>query len=359
MSCEFCSPPSPSLDDLGVIKEVDKGDMFSLTLRMPEDIEQALADFGNRTFPRFTPANIVVAGMGGSAIGGDIAYSLLRDELPVPLSVIRDYNIPAFIDRKTLFFAVSYSGNTEETLSAYREAKSKEARCIVISSGGRLKEIAGDDVFISLPSGMPPRFAFPYIFVPIVRSLESMGVVRKRNDWEETIELLRKLREDLAPHTPTPDNEAKKLAYSLRGKLPLIYASSPLLYGVALRWKTQINENAKAHTYVDFFSELHHNEIMAWESEEKVANFAVVLLRDKGENDRIKKRVEITKELIGDKAEIYEVWTKGESKMERVFSLLYLGDFLSLYLAVLYHKDPQEIDNINYIKQKLSALPSS
>ncbi len=359
MSCEFCSPPGPSLDDLGVIKEVDKGDMFSLTLRMPEDIEQALADFGTRTFPRFTPANIVLAGMGGSAIGGDIAYSLLREELPAPFYVVREYNLPSFISRRTLFFAVSYSGNTEETISAYMEAKSKEARCIVISSGGKLKEIAGDDVYLPLPSGMPPRFAFPFIFVSIVKSLESMGIVRERNDWKETVEVLRELREDLAPHTPSPDNEAKKLAYSLWRKLPLLYASSPLLFGVALRWKTQLNENAKAHAYVDLFPELQHNEIMAWESREKVANFAVVLLRDKGENDRIKKRVEITKELIGDKAEIYEVWTKGQSKLARVFSLLYLGDFLSLYLAVLYHFDPQEIDFINYIKNKLGSFPHS
>lgn len=359
MSCEFCSPPTPSLDDLSVIKEVDKGDMFSLTLRMPEDLERALTDFGTRTFPRFTPSAIVVAGMGGSAIGGDIIYSLLREELPVPFYVLRDYNLPSFINRKTLFFAVSYSGNTEETLSAYREAKSREARCIVISSGGKLKEISENDVYIPVPSGMPPRFAFPFIFVPILRSLESMGIIKNRNDWKETIELLGKIREDLAPTSPTNDNEAKRLAYSLRGKLPLIYVSSPLLYGVALRWKTQINENAKAHAYVDFFPELHHNEIMAWESKEKVANFAILLLRDKGENDRVKKRVEITKELVGDKVNIYEVWTKGESKLARVFSLLYLGDLLSLYLAILYGVDPQEIDFINYIKNKLAAIPNA
>lgn len=359
MSCEFCSPQDFPLDNLGIIKEVDKGDMFSLTMRMPEDIEQALTDFGARTFPRFTPESIVVAGMGGSAIGGDITYSLLREELPVPFYVLRDYNLPAFVNRKTLFFAVSYSGNTEETLSAYKEAKTREARCIVISSGGRLQEIAGDDVFIPLPPNMPPRFAFPFIFVPILRSLESMGIVKKRNDWGETIELLKKLREDFSPFTPSQDNEAKRLAYSLKGKLPLIYASSPLLFGVALRWKTQINENAKAHAYVDFFSELHHNEIMAWEAKDKVANFVVVLLRDKGENDRIKKRIEITKELLEGKTDIYEVWTKGESKLARVFSLLYLGDFLSLYLAILYRFDPQEIDSINYIKNKLGTFPHS
>jgi len=359
MSCDFCSLPASYLDDLGVIKAVDKGDMFSLALRMPEDIERALADFGTRTFPRFTPANIVVAGMGGSAIGGDIAYSLLREELPVPLYVIRDYNLPSFVNHKTLFFAVSYSGNTEETLSAYKEAKSRDARCIVISSGGRLKEILGDDVYIPLPPNMPPRFAFPFIFVPIVRSLESMGIVKKRNDWEETIELLKGLKEDFSPFTPSAENKAKSLAYALKGKLPLIYASSPLLFGVALRWKTQINENAKAHAYVDFFPELHHNEIMAWEGKDKVADFAIVLLRDKGENDRIRKRIEITKELIGDKAEIYEVWTSGESKLARVFSLIYLGDFLSLYLAILYRFDPQEIDFINYIKGKLGTAPNS
>ncbi|MBC7326814.1 bifunctional phosphoglucose/phosphomannose isomerase [bacterium] len=359
MSCEFCSHQTPSLDDLGVITKVDKGDMFSLTQKMPEDIEQALSDFGTRTFSRFSPVNIVIAGMGGSAISGDIANSLLRDELSIPLIVMRDYNLPSFIKRTTLFFAVSYSGNTEETLSAYNEAKAKNARCVVISSGGKLKEIAGDDVYISLPSGMPPRAAFPFIFVPLVRSLEAMEIVKKRNDWQEAIELLRELREEYSPLTPTPENNAKKLAYSLKGKLPLIYASSPLLYGVALRWKTQINENAKAHAYVDYFPELHHNEIMAWERNDKVANFAVVLLRDKGENDRIKKRIEITKELIGDKTEIYEVWTRGEGKLARIFSLIYFGDMLSLYLAVLYGVDPQEIDFINHIKNKLGKFPTS
>jgi glucose/mannose-6-phosphate isomerase len=358
MGCEFCSPQNISLDDSSVIKEVDKGDMFSLTLRMPEDIEQALAEFEGRTFSRFNPANIVVCGMGGSAIGGDLAYSLLREDLPVPLCVVRDYNLPSFVSRNTLFYAISYSGNTEETISAYKEAKARGARRVVISSGGKLKEIVDEDVFISLPSGLPPRSALPFIFVPLVRSLESIGVVRKRNDWKEAIALLRELRESLSPLTPTQDNRAKQLAYSLRGKLPLIYASSPLLYGVAFRWKTQINENAKAHAYVDYFSELHHNEIMAWESKEKVANFAVVILRDKGENDRIRERIEITKELLSDKTEIYEVWTKGEGKLARLLSVLYLGDFLSLYLAVLYGVDPQEIDSINYIKKKLGPLPN-
>ncbi|MGC8842451.1 MAG: SIS domain-containing protein [bacterium] len=138
----------------------------------------------------------------------------------------------------------------------------------------------------------------------------------------------------------------------------MIYASSPLLYGVALRWKTQINENAKAHAYVDFFSELHHNEIMAWESREKVADFAVVILRDKGENDRIRARIEITKELLSDKTNIYEVWTKGEGRLARALSLLYLGDFVSLYLAVLYGFDPQEIEFINHIKKRLNSIPS-
>ncbi|MGB9797175.1 MAG: bifunctional phosphoglucose/phosphomannose isomerase, partial [bacterium] len=286
MGCDFCAPSSVSLDDSSVIKAVDKGDMFSLALRMPEDIENALADFESRTFSRFNPSNIVVCGMGGSAIGGDLVYSLLRDELPVPFFVLRDYNLPAFINRHTLFYAISYSGNTEETISAYKEAKARGARRVVISSGGKLQEIVEDDVYIPLPPNLPPRFAFPFIFVPLLRSLESIGVVRRRNDWKEAIELLKELRENFSPLTPSQENKAKQLAYSLRGKLPLIYASSPLLYGVALRWKTQINENAKAHAYVDFFSELHHNEIMAWESREKVADFAVVILRDKGENDR-------------------------------------------------------------------------
>jgi glucose/mannose-6-phosphate isomerase len=358
MSCEFCSPLNTSLDDSSVIRAVDKGDMFSLALRMPEDIERALADFEGRTFSRFNPANIVICGMGGSAIGGDLAYSLLREELPVPIFVIRDYNLPSFVSRNTLFYAISYSGNTEETISAYKEAKTRGARRVVISSGGKLKEILDDDVYISLPPDLPPRFALPFIFVPLVRSLESMGIVKKRNDWKEAIALLRELRENFSPLTPSQDNRAKQLAYSLRGKLPLIYASSPLLYGVALRWKTQINENAKAHAYVDFFSELHHNEIMAWEAREKVADFAVVILRDKGENDRIKERIEITKELLSHKTDIYEVWTKGEGKLARLLSVLYLGDFLSLYLAVLYGFDPQEIDFINIIKKKLSSIPT-
>ena len=358
MSCESCSPRNTYLDDSSVIRAVDKGDMFSLALRMPEDIEQALAEFEGKTFSRFNPANIVVCGMGGSAIGGDLAYSLLRDELPVPLFVIRDYNLPSFISRYTLFYAISYSGNTEETISAYKEAKARNARRVVISSGGKLKEIVDDDVYISLPPNLPPRFALPFILVPLVRSLESIGIVRKRNDWKEAITLLRELRENFSPLTPSQDNRAKQLAYTLRGKLPLIYASSPLLYGVAMRWKTQLNENAKAHAYVDFFSELHHNEIMAWEAKEKVADFAVVILRDKGENDRIKERIEITKELLSNKTEIYEVWTKGEGKLARLLSLLYLGDFLSLYLAVLYGFDPQEIDFINIIKKRLSSIPT-
>lgn len=356
MGCENCRTNRTDLDDSSLLREVDKGDMFSFSLNMPEDIEKALSDCQARSFSSFSPDNILVCGMGGSAIGGDLANSLLWEEISVPIHVNRDYHLPAFVSKNSLVFLVSYSGNTEETLNAYKEAQEKEARRIVICSGGKLKEIAREDVVIEIPSGRPPRSALPFLFVPIVYALESMGVARKRSrDWKETISLLRQLRENYSPLTPSPDNKAKQLAYCLQGKLPLLYSTSPLTHSVAYRWKTQFNENAKIHAYVDYFPELHHNEIMGWEGKDEVS-YAVVLLRDKGENERIRRRVEITKELLEGKADLYEVWTQGESRLARIFSLLFLGDLVSLYLAILNRVDPQEINFINYIKSKLNAV---
>ncbi len=286
-------------------------------------------------------SNIVVLGMGGSAIGGDLLKSYLINS-KVPVTVARDYKAPSFVDGNSLVFAVSYSGNTEETLSAFRDAKSKNANIIGITSGGQLA--AECSKLITIPAGLQPRAALGYLFFPMLGVLHNSNITRVRNeDLNETLELLKK--------SDNFNSFGENLAKKIKDKIPIIY-SSEALAPVAMRWKTQVNENAKMPAFYNIFSEMNHNEIVGYRSIDR--KFTAVLIRDKNDNDRIKKRMNICKQIMERAVDVHDVEVQGNSLLARMFSTIYLGDFFSYHLAMWNRVDPTPVEIIEDMKKKLN-----
>ncbi len=284
--------------------------------------------------------NIVIAGMGGSAMGGDLLKIYLSNT-NIPVYVNRDYKVPNFVDENSLVFAVSYSGNTEETLSALNAAKEKKAQIIGITSGGKLSEEC--EKVVNIPSGLQPRAALGYLFFPMLGILHNTNIIRVKND--ELNEMMGILKQ-----TNKFNEQGEELSKKLKEKIPIIYASEAL-GAIAFRWKTQINENAKMPAFYNVFSEMNHNEIAGYKSMDH--KFSVVMILDKNDNDRVKKRMNICKEIMEEYVEVEEVETQGESLLARMFSAIYLGDYVSYYMALWNRVDPSPVDIIEGMKKKL------
>jgi len=303
--------------------------------------------------------NIVISGLGGSAIGGDIVRTLAAGRAPLPVVVNRDYNLPAFVNQNTLFVAVSYSGNTEETLSAYQQAREKRAAVVCLTSGGKLAQMAASDGYpvIKVPGNLVPRAATGYLFAPLALFVEEIGLLDNvRGEIEETVQVLKEQREILNPQVNLPDNPARQLAQKLKDSIPVIWGSSGLTEAAALRWKAQINENAKSPAYYNLFPELNHNEIVGFEvPAQLLAHMAVVILRDQGDHPQVQKRMAITRQIIESRVkEVVEVSSQGQSFLARFYSLVYLGDYTSVYLAHEYGINPTPVQVIDYLKAELA-----
>jgi len=366
----------------GDFSELDKDNMIELLEEFPQKMRDALrlgekftipADLLPATTPApasatpsastFTPTrnfkNIVVLGMGGSAIGGDLLSDYLADELSIHIVVIRGYDIPRFVDENSLVFAVSYSGNTEETISALKKCLEAKARIIALTSGGKLAVLSQENNFpvIKVPAGIQPRAAISYLFFPILKALERLGLIKERSsEIEETISILQDLSREYCAKSPSENNLAKKVALSLYQHLPLVYGSEGLLGVVAMRWKTQINENGKWPCFWNVFPELDHNEIVGYEIENNInRQVKIIYLQDKEGLLRVEQRREITRKIIqGKVAEFMVCPTKGKGKMARMFSLIFLGDLASYYLAILNQVDPSPVACIEDLKKKLA-----
>jgi len=305
--------------------------------------------------------NILVLGMGGSAIGGDLLSHYLADELSIPLLVIRGYEVPKFVGEDSLVFAVSYSGNTEETISALNKSLNAKAKVIALTSGGKFAELSKEKnfPFIKVPIGIQPRAAIPYLFFPMLKVLERMGLIKEINqEIKEALDILQGLCRAYSSESPLKNNLAKKIALKLYQYLPLVYGSEGLLEAVAMRWKTQINENSKWPCFWNVFSELNHNEIVGYEIENNINRLVkIIYLEDKEGSLRINQRREITQKIIGNKvAEFITCHSSGKGKLARMFSLIYLGDLVSYYLAILNQVDPSPVACIENLKKELARL---
>lgn len=348
-----------NLDDPKKISQIDQSNMLGVIEDFPEQCRSATKILEEISLPP-RPSEIdsvIILGMGGSGIGGNILEVFLRDELAIPLVVNKSYTIPNFVNQKTLVFASSYSGNTEETLSGFEKALERGAKVIVVTSGGTLFQRAQEEGLpvLKIASGYQPRAALGYLFFPILGVLQRWELISdKTQPIEETFNLLEHLSVEFSSRTSQSENLAKQTAANLSGKIPVIYGSDDLTGVAALRWKCQFNENSKVPAFWHILPELNHNEIVGWDAQDFGRNFAVIFLRSQAEYPKINKRMEITRELIEKQVGgVYQIWARGDSRLAKIFSLIYLGDFISAYLAILYQINPTPIERIEVLKERL------
>ncbi len=349
---------STILDQPKKTKEIDKSDMLSHCMRTAHYCQEAVQLAMQTRLPKkVQPRHILIAGMGGSGIGGEILRDWLRDDLSIPIEVCNDYTLPAYVNKDTMAFVISYSGNTEETLSAFVDAIRRRCTLVTITSGGLLLSFSKmlRLPYITIPKYLPPRVALPYTFFPLPVVLDTIGVVPNvRGEIEKAIQNLRKISGQNSPGIPVEDNKAKRLALELEGTIPIVYGFRQ--YGsIAHRLKTQFNENSKVLSSYGIFPELNHNETVGWEASEDVTkNFSVILIRDRDEPPEVKYRIEMTKLHALKKAhKILEIYATGETKLAKMLSVLHVGDLVSVYLAILRNIDPTPVRTITMIKTEM------
>lgn len=347
-----------NLDDINTIETYDKKNMLQCVHNFPEQCQEAYLMSKKINISAISPdgiQNVVILGMGGSSMAGDLLASLLAEELTVPVIINREYDIPGFINKNTLVIAVSYSGNTEETLSAFNLALRKGARIVALSSGGALKELCINNniPLVELPPGFMPRAALAYLFFPILEILVQLKISPPKNKEVESIfNLLNFLQKSWKFEIPSSQNQAKMIAQRFFNKIPVIYTNTDYLSKVALRWKNQINENGKSLAHINTMPEFMHNEIVSFTQILPVYhNISIVFLTDT-DNKNIAPRLIAAKHIIQNYLPIYEIKPFGGTMFEKMFSLIYMGDFASVYLAFLYEQDPTPITLIDRIKEK-------
>jgi glucose/mannose-6-phosphate isomerase len=295
--------------------------------------------------------------MGGSAIGGDILSVLLSYDTNIPISTVRNYVIPVTADSSTLVFACSYSGNTEETLSAVDEALDRRCKIIGITSGGKLEEFCMDNdlLVVKIPKGLPPRAAIAYLFFPMLVILERLKVILEPVVFSGVLKTLKEQRDNLLPEVPGDENRGKMLAQELTNGIPYIYGHTYLNI-IAKRWQTQLNENAKVVAVSGGFPDMNHNELVGWaeDNPDTCKQFVIVLLRSADEHPRMTKRMELTKNTLETKVgKVIEASAEGENRLSRMMSTMYLGDYTSVYLAILRGIDPTPVEPIEELKKKM------
>ena len=361
---------SSILDDADQLGTMDASNMLDVVESAPTFMEWCLDTFEldkktsiSKKIKGFVPKHVTgifIIGMGGSAISGDILSDWLKDRLKIPILVCREYELPACIDKTWLGFVLSYSGNTEETLSAYECAKNRGMKCIGITSGGLLEKFLDKmhDLCLKVPGGYQPRSALLYMFSTLALAVANCNFVAKQSlidEIHETVSLLKTLRDKFKKETSSSENLAKQYAQMVHGTTVIIYGFD-YLQGVARRFKEQVNENSKNPAYYDNFPELNHNEMVGWEIDHDVAkNYSYIFLRNNGqESEPIKVRIEFTKNLLAAKARaVIEMEAEGKSKLARMMSLIYAADYITVYLAFLNGADPTPVKDIKILKEQL------
>jgi glucose/mannose-6-phosphate isomerase len=321
----------------------DKSDYKKALLEFPEQIDKAAALGRNLQF-QGDFKNVVVVGIGGSGICGELLKTLYEDELDV--ITINDFSMPKQVTKDSLVFIVSYSGNTEETIDMYRNIARKNAKTIVITSGGKLEQLAPmyKSEIIKIPQGYQPRQALAYTFFPMLSVLSKQRMVS--DPKARIISLIKLLQNDVY------QVHAKEFAEKIHDKIPIIYASKRLL-PVAYRWKTQINENVKRHAFCGKIPEVDHNEILAYTNKDE--KFYSLIIKDQtNDSSKVKVRMDLLKETIKQHQNgAMEVVVKGEDMLIKLFSTIYLGDWVSYYVAVNNNIDPTPVVLIEEFKKKL------
>jgi len=349
---------TPVLDNSEKIRLVDKSCMIDFAVNAAKHYREAqkVAQKIKADFP--VPDNIIVAGLGGSAIGGDLLKDWAKTQLTVPIEVSREYQLPAYADKKTLVLICSYSGDTEETLSSFLDALNRGCMVFCISSDGALIKYAKKHKvpYLQVPGGMPPRAALPYMLVPLLVFMEKAGLVAGvKEELDEATTLLEKISQENGPDTPYCDNFAKNVATHIGDSAPVVYGWGAFR-SVAQRFKQQFNENSKSAAKWEYFPELDHNEIVGWEGRgEQCKYFSVIFIRDiDDEPVEISSRIDTTHAIMERAGLImFELKVQGKSTLAKMLSTVVVGDFISVYLAVIRGVDPTPVITINHLKGTL------
>ena len=338
------------------IEAADPSGMLGDVLAQPVQLGDALWRAQSANVPsRDQPAGVVVCGMGGSAIGGDLAVAALGDRATRPIVTVRHYGLESWTPPDSLVLCSSYSGNTEETLACFEAAGAAGTRRVVLTTGGRLAELARAESVpvIGVPAGMQPRAAAIYM---TVGALECAALAGAAPSLRSEIDMAGKLLGQLAAEWGPEASEAslaKNLAYELRGTVPVIHGAGPTV-APARRWRTQLNENAGAAAFWSELPEANHNEVCSWERGRRTAPLAGVFLEDPDQHPRVRRRIELSaNEVERAGAPAFRIRARGESRLERVLSLVLLGDLVSVYLAVLEGVDPTPVEPIDRFKAAL------
>lgn len=326
-------------------------EMERLIALFPDNLPEAL-QIGEKAVGNFAVrhvSNVLISGLGGSGIGGKIMSQLVWDVCPVPITLVHDYRIPAFVGSETLFIASSYSGNTEETLSTLEQAMKAGASVVCITSGGKLEEIARKNNLnlILIPAGQPPRTSFGYNAMQLLFAFHAYGLIGDnfKKDLADAAAFLKRETESIR-------TLAREVAEAIHGTAPIIYAET-YLEGVAVRLRQQLNENAKILTWHHVLPEMNHNELVGWAGAAK--NHTVLLIRSPEDHPGTVRRMELSKEIISRHAErIIELHARGDTRIARLYYLIHLADWISYYLAVRRDVDPIEIEVIDYFKDALA-----
>lgn len=340
------------LDDLKLIHKRDADDALGVAskqwMQLKQDYKVSLPEFKDIR-------NVVLAGMGGSALPAVFLRSWPRTN--VPFEIVRDYELPQYVNQNTLFISSSYSGNTEETLTALKAAEAAQAQIVVIAAGGQLEAKAHEKKYplFSIPGGIQPRMSSFYFLAAFVQLLEPLGLIKQGSSamLSETADWLKNQSDSWQPEIPTKDNPAKQLALELIGKSVVVY-SGPKLFPAANKFKICLNENAKNIAWVNQYPEFNHNEFIGWSSHPIDKPYAVVEIRSNLENDRIQKRFLISERLLSGKRPQPEVVVpEGDTLLKQLLWTSNFADFASLYVALLNGLNPTPVDLVEKLKQLL------
>jgi glucose/mannose-6-phosphate isomerase len=340
------------LDDLKYIHQRDAQDALGIAEKQANQLEHEFS------VPQIEGSfeNVVYAAMGGSALAAMISQTW--PAYKIPFEICRQYKVPAYVSQNTLFIACSYSGNTEETLSALAEAEQKGAKIVIIAGGGKLQEIAQakNYEFVLLPKAEQPRYAVLYNVRALVQVLEAAGLVNEAeasSQMKQTAGFLRQAVQAWIPTVPTDQNPAKKLAQELAGKSGVVYGG-PLMAPAAYKWKISFNENAKNIAWWGQYPEFNHNEFIGWSSHPVDKPYAVIDLRSSFEHERVQKRFELSDKLLsGRRPAANVVQAQGETLLEHLLWTINFGDFVTIYLALLNNVDPAPVVLVEKFKQEL------
>ena len=352
-----------NLDNVQAISKLDSEDVLGTTERFAEQCREAWAiGRAARDLPDGDGVqSVVVFGMGGSGISGDVVQALVEPRMGVPWRTIKGYGpIPEWVGRNTLAFLVSYSGDTEETLAAFEEMHDRGARAVVVSSGGRLAELAANYgiAHAQIPGGRQPRASLGFLALPLLAMLVEIGLVPDcSDDVEEAVASLADISKTCGRDVPVKENFAKQLATSLAHRAPVVYGGSGLGEVAAYRFKCDLNEYAKSPAFAHFVPEMNHNELEAYGSTSEAIRkgFVVVILRDADEHERVALRFDIVKRLVEESgSEVIEVHSQGISPLARILSLVMVTQLTAIYAGLINDVDPGPVPVIENFKRQLA-----